>query len=180
MSRALLKEFKPSILFLAKFLGAYLLLNLLYGLYINSYSPDPDPVTYIVTEQTSWILNLVGNETTILRNETQPNVYLSNADRDVLSVFEGCNGLNTMIVFVSFLIAYGQLKKKLLWFIPLGIIVIHLFNLVRVGALYYITVYFDQYLYFTHKYLFTGFLFGIIFIMWYIWVTRLYNKSSAQ
>ncbi|MEQ8476357.1 exosortase family protein XrtF [Fulvivirga sp.] len=176
----MLKEFKPSILFLAKFLGTYMVLNLLYGLYINSYSPQPDPITYIVTEQTSWILNLAGNETSILRDEARPNVHLSNADRGVLSVFEGCNGLNTMIVFVSFLMAYGRLKRKLLWFIPLGFVIIHIFNLVRVGALYYITVYFDQYLYFTHKYLFTGFLFGVIFIMWYFWVTKLYNKPNAE
>ena len=180
MSRELLKEFKPSILFLVKFLGAYLILNLLYGLYINSYSPEPDPVTFIVTEQTSWMLNLLGNETTILKDEARPNVHLNNEERGILAVFEGCNGLNTLIVFVSFLIAYGQLKKKLLWFIPLGVVVIHFFNLVRVGALYYITVYFDQYLYFTHKYLFTGFLFGIIFIMWYIWVKKIYNRELVS
>ena len=37
----LLKEFAPSLLFLGKFLGLYLVLNFSYGLYIDYYFPNP-------------------------------------------------------------------------------------------------------------------------------------------
>jgi hypothetical protein len=53
------KEFKPTIFFVGKFLGIYLIGNLLYGFFITSYYPTADPVTSWVTHQTAAILNAI-------------------------------------------------------------------------------------------------------------------------
>ena len=36
-----LKEFKPTILFLVKFIGIYIVANLLYGIYVTAYATGP-------------------------------------------------------------------------------------------------------------------------------------------
>lgn len=176
----LIKEFKPALLFIGKFVGLYILLNLAYGIYVNSYQTGPDYITQIVTKQTSWTLNLLGESTYTEPDNLIPNQYIFTKDMSVLAVFEGCNGLNTMIVFVAFLLAYGNPTKKLLWFVPLGFMLIHLFNIIRLGALYYVVIYFEDYLYFTHKYLFTAFLFLVIFLLWVVWVVRIYPSSRED
>ncbi len=177
---SMLKEFGPSIWFLAKFLGIYLAGNLLYGLYINSYVPEPDPVTIFVSEQTSFILSFLGQENETLVQGHKSGVLIYNDDRSVLSVFEGCNGLNVVIIFVGFLFAYGKPKKALLWFIPLGLLLIHLLNLARITILYYVTLYHPDLSYFMHKYLFTAIIYAGIFVLWIWWVVKLYPAANGK
>ncbi len=173
----MLKEFWPSIAFLLKFIALYLVLNLLYGSYVNYYSPSPDPVTIEVAHQTDWVLNVLGFETTTEVRDRQTGVYINSVARPIISVYEGCNGLNVMIIFISFLLAYGKPQKALLWFIPLGFVIIHLTNLARIGLLYHVSLSFPDYLYFTHKYFFTGIIYVVVFLLWWLWIARIMKKG---
>lgn len=175
---SLLSDFKPSLLFLGKFLGIYVLGNVLYGLYIASYQPSPDPVTREVTQQSSWCLNAAGELTTVRDHAGRASIAIVRDDASVISVFEGCNGINVMIIFVAFVVAFGGPLKKMLWFIPAGLVIIHLVNLLRVGMLYFTAIHFQSYFYYVHKYFFTAILYVIIFILWAIWVIRI-NKLSV-
>ena len=171
---SLIKEFRPALLFLARFLAVYIVGNVLYGLYVASFGNEPDAVTRVVTEQTSALLQATGEETVTGDRAGQPIVLLmSGTVGTVLNVYEGCNGLNVMIVFVAFLAAFGGPPKKMIWFIPAGILVIHVFNLLRIGLLYYVATQFGQYFYFFHKYLFTGILYAVVFGMWVVWVAMI-------
>lgn len=171
-----LKEFKPTILFLIKFVGLYLLGNVLYGAYVTAYDPRPDPVTHSVTAQVAEVLSTCGFSATIADRMTSPTTTLVYEERSVLSVYEGCNGLNAMIIFVAFVVAFGPLTKTVLWFIPTGLVIIHLLNLVRIGLLFFVSRYLPGAMYFTHKYFFTAFLYLVIFLLWVWWV----KKFSAR
>ncbi|MTI19492.1 exosortase family protein XrtF, partial [Fulvivirga sp. RKSG066] len=136
----IIKEFRTAFLFIGKFIGLYIVLNLIYGLYITHYHPQPDPVTEIVTIQTHQLLNFIGNETKAINNVSKPNVVIYNEQgQAILSVFEGCNGLNVIIVFLSFILAFAW-SKKAIWFVPLGVLIIHLSNLVRISLLYIVSI----------------------------------------
>ena len=176
----LVQEFKPALLFVGKFVILYIGLNLIYGAYVNSFESGPDLITKWVTNQTSILLNSIGEITYTQPDNIIANQYIFRGENTILAVYEGCNGVNTMIVFISFLLAYGRFSKKLFWFIPIGVIIIHLFNLVRIGALYFVVIYLQDYLYFTHKYLFTAFLFAVIFLLWIIWVQKLYPRENEK
>lgn len=169
----LFKEFRAPIVFLSKFLILYLVLNIGYGLFVNRYSPAPDPFTVWTTRHTGALLHLVGFATTATPDRNGPYVLLIENDATVLSVFEGCNGINVAIIFISFLLAFGRPTKRLLWFIPLGLLIIHFTNLLRIGLLFYVTKNMSDYLYFTHKYLFTAIIYLAVFFMWYLWLSRI-------
>lgn len=176
----LFQEFKPAILFLVKFIALYLIGNLVYGLYITAYSPFPDPVTMWVTEQSSTILHVFGYDTQTSIQIGKPNVLVSLDGKSIIAVFEGCNGLNVMIIFVAFIVSFGPLSKKTLWFIPLGLVAIHVFNLFRIIILFFIALSYPDYLYFLHKYFFTAFLYLVVFVFWYVWVINMQpNKKTT-
>lgn len=172
-----MKELKPAFRFLAIFVGLYLGLNILYGTWIYLYNPQVDAATIVVTRQSAWLLNLFGEGTTTQPKVSAPSVSILNASGIVINVFEGCNGINVMIVFVSFLFAFGGERKKILWFLPLGIVIIYLANLVRVMTLYYVAEYWEAYFYYAHKYVLTAFLYALVLVLWWFWIEKISGIS---
>jgi exosortase family protein XrtF len=174
----MLKEFKPALLFLGKFLLVYFLGNLIYGFYVESFGEKPDPVTSLISHQTSWILNKTGYNTRTEDHSSSPKVIIEENGLGVLNVFEGCNGVNVMIVFIAFLIAYGGRIVSLIVFLISGVILIHLFNLLRVCYLFYLAYNNSQTFYFYHKYFFTATLYAVVFGLWAIWVIWFNEKNN--
>jgi exosortase family protein XrtF len=172
MSKGSFQEFKPTIYFLGKFIALYLIGNLLYGLYVTDFSPKPDPVTRSVTVQTGFILTQCGWPMNVRDHESKPNAVLLYNSEPALNVYEGCNGINTIIIFVAFLVAFGPASKSLLWFLPLGVFIIHLMNLLRITLLFFVAEYRPDFMYFIHKYVFTGVLYAAIFLLWILWVKK--------
>ncbi|GIV35639.1 MAG: hypothetical protein KatS3mg032_0018 [Cyclobacteriaceae bacterium] len=169
-------QFKPAIFFLLKFIGLYVVGNLVYGWYVFTWQPRPDPVTRLVTVQSAYALQLFYEEIKTRDNPARPTTSILQEGKPVVSVYEGCNGINVAIVFISFLLAYGPLSGRLLWFALLGLLIIHFINLMRIALLFAVSVHLPDALYFTHKYLFTAFIFLFVFILWGWWVFRLAKK----
>jgi exosortase family protein XrtF len=176
---SLLKEFLPALLFVGKFVGFYIIGNLLYGLWIESYKPEPDPMTRTTTTQTASVLKLVGYEAEVSDNPLRPTVFLKAHEQVVISVFEGCNGINVMIVFIAFVFAYQGKSLNIFVFIIAGLIIIHFANLARIGLLYYIARFEPDFFYYFHKYLFTAILYVVVFSMWILWVARFNGKQKS-
>lgn len=173
-----MKDQKTVILFLLKFIGLYIVLNTGYALWTSSYAPLPDPMTTLVTHNSVGLISLVENDVVVGEPLDNPNVPVLDNGTPVIQVFEGCNSINVMIVFVSFVIAFTGTLKKTLWFVAFGLILIYIANLLRVSLLYFVAKYYRDNLYFFHKYLFTGFLYILVFVLWYFWVTRIWPKKT--
>lgn len=171
-------ENKPAILFLSVFVGLYLVLNTVYGFYVNSFLPQPDPITLFVAKQVAWLLSIGDDSVTYALKDGYKNVILKNSYRTVIEVFEGCNSINVMIVFVSFMAAFrGKLMSTLL-FSLLGLSIVYVMNLIRVAMLYVIEINWPRYLYFFHKYLFTGLIYAVVFLLWFLWAKKV--KRAAE
>ncbi len=90
-----------------------------------------------------------------------------------------CNGMDLFALFAGFIIAFpGKIKNKLV-FIPIGLLVIHCLNIVRLVALALVVVYYPDSLQFNHKYTFTIFVYFCIFLMWVMWVKK-YSGISKE
>jgi len=165
-----LKRFLPALYFVLKFVGLYVVGNIAYGLMVEHYDPKPDPVTRAIAVQTAALLNHTGFPSETKDNPAQPNVILSWSGRNILAIYEGCNGLNVMIVFMSFILAMGPYTNRMIWFVSSGLLLIHVMNLARIYGLFMVAVYLPEQFYFVHKYLFTAFLYVIVFITWIIWI----------
>lgn len=91
-----------------------------------------------------------------------------------------CNGLELFALFAGFVMAYpGPLKKKL-WFIPIGIVSIHILNLMRVIALALLAFYAPDKLEFNHTYTFTFIVYSYVFVLWLIWSMKLSGINMQE
>jgi len=166
------KEFSPTIYFLLKFVGFYLIGNLLYGLFVTTFEPKPDPMTKWVTNQTAWVITVSGWPAETVHHSARPTTSILYQNQAIVSVYEGCNGINVMIVFLAFVFAFGPIGKTLSWFAPVALLIIHISNLLRIIFLFWVTLYLPNFLYLMHKYFFTAFIYAIVFIIWIIWVKK--------
>jgi exosortase family protein XrtF len=174
------KEFRPTILFLFRFIGLYFVANLLYGLYVTSYEPYPDPVTKSVTRQTAWVIGIFSQQPLVVDHQAKPTTTLLSDNKSVVSVYEGCNGVNIVIMFLAFLFSFGPYRRALLWYALGGVFIIHLFNIGRIAGLYSITLYTPALTYFVHKYIFTVFIYLVVVALWLSWIQKFANQKHKQ
>jgi exosortase family protein XrtF len=171
------REIKPSFIFLSRFLVFYLVANLLYAWWITRYSPAPDPATRQITHHSAFILEVAGYEIHTITHHSRAAERILLGERAVLSVFEGCNGINVWIIFAAFIVAFSGVTKKVLVFVLAGTAIIYVVNLARIIFLFFISLHYPDALYFFHKYFFTAGIYAVVFAMWYYWI-RNYGKAA--
>jgi len=187
----MLKEFKPTILFLVKFFAIYMVFSTLYGLFIASFDERKllDPITRFVAFNCVSTASTIGYETEIveddhLRIESEEEQTFDSIWLDktyAISVEEGCNGVNIMILFTAFVVGFGGKLKNMLWFIPAGLLFIHLANIGRLLLLSLLNVEWEgRAFHFFHKYGFTAVLYLAILLLWYLWVMHLNGKTASK
>ena len=185
------KEFKPTILFLVKFFGIYFLFSLLYGFYISNYDtsepPQTDPITSLVAVNCGKTASFLGYQFYIIEDDhinapvesevTYDSLWLN--EHYAISIEEGCNGINIMILFVAFVVAFGGKMVNTLIFIPAGILFIHLSNIARLMLLSLLNIEWGgEAFHFFHKYGFTAVIYLSVFLLWYLWVVRFSGKQG--
>ena len=179
------KEYKPFLLFLAKFLGAYLVLTFAYYSYLSEYDQEKfevDGFTQIVANQTSKLISVFDSRTHVEPNFTEPSVNLFYREKWVSRIIEGCNALSVMILFVSFIFAFSGKFKQTVLFIFFGCLVIHVFNITRIALLGVSMFHYPQYQDILHGVVFPLFIYGVVFILWIVWVNKFssYAKKSSK
>lgn len=138
-------------------------------LYIFFLGPNhllDDYLTMLVVQAGVAVLDIIGEDAAY--SGTQ--VLLSG----IPSVVVGypCNGLETTVLFVGFILATpGKIIDKF-WFSILGVATILLLNSVRVAALAITHRDFSAYFDFHHKYTYTLIVYGVIFLFWRWWVNN--------
>ncbi|NNK79906.1 MAG: archaeosortase/exosortase family protein [Flavobacteriales bacterium] len=97
-----------------------------------------------------------------------------------LWIGDPCNGITLFALFTLFIFWYPGPWKKKMWFIPFGLISIHLINVLRIVALCIIVTYDYAYLDFNHNYTFTIVVNGYMFLLWIIWATKFSDVSLKR
>lgn len=171
-------QFKPFLFFLSKFILVYLVLAFAYNSYLSSFSEakfEVDGITKIVAEQAKWVLTIFDSQSYTSVNLKESSVKLFYHDKWVARIIEGCNAVSVIILFISFVIAFTGKWKKTFLFILLGSFLIHCFNVLRIALLCMAIFHYPQYEHILHGVIFPLFIYGVVFILWIIWV----NKFSS-
>ncbi len=95
-----------------------------------------------------------------------------NVNNTAIYVNESCSGFKQMWqVLVLFLFFPGPWKYKL-WYIPMGMLSMYLFNIIRIVALSFAMIHWPAQWDFIHMWLLRPVYYLIIFILWVIWVEK--------
>ena len=168
--RQLIQENKRVLFFLLRFLGAFGGLSLVYAFWVDSFGDKADTFSWFVGRN---LQLLFGAENLKLEQILgHPAIAVDYNGSSAVSLFEGCNGLAVMILFFAFVFAFKGNWKDLLWFVPLGLGIIHLFNLGRLALLIYLAHGNSPLFHFMHKYLFTLIIYAAVFGLWVVWVKK--------
>ena len=181
--KQLFSKYKSVLLFLLLFLGSYIVLSLLYGLYLHlskngNYAPDF--ITNLVAKQSSAVIEGFGYSAHVVPHPNQPSMRLFVEGRFLARIVEGCNALSIIVLFVSFIIAFAQKFKKTALYIFAGVILIYGVNILRIAILAIALYTYPEYEHILHGVVFPGIIYGMVFLLWLIWVRLLTPKASPQ
>jgi len=149
-------------------MGAVLLICwcLLYGLLIKPYKLI-DPVLTKYTGQTTislmkWIYT--ARQPAVIYT---PEAALFTIDKkEVLSLGDGCNGLELYVLFTGFIICIPMGVKKMAKYILIGLVSIFILNVARCLALIYLYDHHSGYTGIAHHYFFQLIVYAAIFFVW--------------
>ena len=92
------------------------------------------PYTTLIAKFSGFVLGLLGEDITI-------NGCLLRSPRFAVTIYNGCNGLITSLIFVSGVLAFpARLSAKVIGVVG-GLLAIQAINLVRIISLFYIGIY---------------------------------------
>lgn len=159
--------------FLLKAFGLYLFWYILYDLWLHPKSTLDNIVSSNLAFWSSLILKILGFIAIDSAAVSTDNITVIGIDgTHGLWVGDPCNGITLWALFVGFVIAYpGKIKNKF-WFIPLGMLLIHIINIARIVALCLIVYYAPNALAFNHTYTFTILVYAFVFWLWLLWSNK--------
>jgi exosortase H (IPTLxxWG-CTERM-specific) len=124
-----------------------------------------EPFTGMIAKASGVTLNLLGQDVTMAKTRISTKKFAVN-------VKNGCNGVETMIIFLSAVLAFPAPWRAKTWGLVLGILLIQLVNLIRVVALFLTGVYLPSLFNTSHTVIWQTIviLFGVL--LWIFWAGR--------
>lgn len=157
----------------------YFILYLIYQFVVKRYTFYDQKFIGLIIESADFVLKTFGYKTFKVLQDRDFQVIGIDGSNGVW-VGSNCNAITLFTLFSVFIITYPGNQKNKLWFIPLGILAIHLLNILRVTALALIANAYPEYLNFNHTYTFTFLVYAFIFFLWMVWVNRFSVKVQTN
>ena len=166
-------RYKPFLFFLGTFFLVYIVLTLLYQGYLNSFGENKmDSITKMVARNTEQLLRLFDVDAKVVEDQSGLFFKLFYQQNYLARIIEGCNAVSVIILFISFVVAFSGELKATLFFVFGGSVLIYVLNIVRIVFLTILMMRFPEQEHFLHGVVFPLFIYGVVFILWVIWVNK--------
>ena len=152
------------------------MLSFLYSVYLDKSEGGnyyPDYFTQTVAKQSSVLIEWMGYTSKIEPHEVEASQKLFVNKEFMARIVEGCNAASIIILFISFIIAFAEGFKKTFLFLVGGGLLIYLVNLIRIAILTVMYYEYPQYQDILHSVVFPAIIYGMVFLLWMIWVRML-------
>lgn len=131
---------------------------------------------YSIIDLTQLSLNLlVFNELRV--NYDERLIAIENSGG--VDIGEPCIGFGVFFTFIALIISWKGFQKKQLWFIPLGLFILHILNIARVTILCFISYHDRSLLEFNHDFTFKIIIYSAIAALWFWWLKIVDKQSST-
>jgi exosortase family protein XrtF len=119
------------------------------------------------------VLNVLGYQATIEPKDNLPVLKLNVEGVYLAQIIEGCNALSVIILFIAFVVAFAAGFKKTIMFLLAGSVLIYGINILRIVILSIALYEYPQYEEILHGVVFPAIIYGIVFLLWVLWVRQL-------
>ena len=176
----MLKDFKPVLGILLRFIIFYLVLLFAYQFYLTSFKEQGlDPFSRMVAKQVMFLQNTMGFPSALYDDVPKQQVWFHVKSQFVTRMVEGCNAISVMILFLSFVFAFYKGVKTFV-FVVVGLILLHIMNVLRISGLNIVYSEYPQYGKMSHDYVFPAIIYGSVVVLWLVWIKffALKNENS--
>lgn len=177
------KDFLPLLKVILRFIIIYLILLFGYQFYLNYFDNlAVDPFTKWVANQSRFLQNSLGYKAQLVDDVKIHSTWFYVNQQYISRMVEGCNAVSIMILFLAFIFVFYKGAKTFI-FAAIGLVIIHIMNVLRIVWLNIILVKFPQYDHMAHDYFFPAIIYGTIVILWLIWVKFFVlraNKTTSE
>ena len=170
-----ISQYKPFFTFLIKFLLFYVVFAFVYKMYLGQYDVEKNEVDYfteVVAHQTKQFMLVFTDDAQSIKHIEEPSLKILYKEKYVARVIEGCNAVSVMILFAAFVFAFSTQWKKTVLYILFGVVLLHVLNVIRIALLSFALYYYPKYEELLHGTIFPLFIYGVVFILWILWVTK--------
>lgn len=166
----MLKDFKPVLGILLRFIMIYLVLLFAYQFYLNANKDSGlDPFSTIIANQVNAVQNVLGYPSQLYNDVSNEQVWFYVKKQYVTRMVEGCNAISVMILFVSFVFAFYKGSKTFV-FILAGLVLLYIMNLLRIVGLNIVMAEHREYGKMFHDFVFPAAIYGSVVLLWLIWI----------
>jgi exosortase H (IPTLxxWG-CTERM-specific) len=124
-----------------------------------------NPYTTFVAHESRVVLNLFGEDSKVVGQ-------VLTSRRFSVTIFNGCNGLEAILIFVSAVLAFPAPWRSKLLGVVLGFVAIQIFNVVRVVSLFYVGILRPQWFNVSHVLVWQSLVIVFGVVLWLVWVRR--------
>ena len=121
-----------------------------------------DPYTAVIARMSGSVLRVLGEDTAV-----RGSVVASS--RFAVTIFNGCNGLITSLIFISGVLAFPARWTAKIIGVGGGLLAIQLINLVRIVSLFYIGVFLPEHFNDAHIYIWQSIVVLAGVALWVVW-----------
>ncbi len=86
-----------------------------------------------------------------------------------VAVNPSCSGMKQFYQWIILMLLYPGPWKHKLWFIPMGLVIIHIVNIGRIVGMTFVTINLPQYWDFIHDWMMRPFFYVVMFMLWAWW-----------
>lgn len=123
------------------------------------------PYTAFVARMSAVVLSILGEDITV-------DGVVLRSPRFAVTIYNGCNGLITSLVFVSGVLAFpSRLGAKVVGVVA-GLLAIQIINLIRIISLFYIGIFLPQFFNQSHVFVWQSLVILAGVALWVVWARR--------
>jgi len=125
-----------------------------------------------VFNQSAWIEQHILNISLSVWDRT---MYFENGNQ--ITINGSCAGDKQILQFMLLLMIYPGLWKHKLWYIPLGMVIVHFTNILRIVLLSLVLIHKPDWWDFAHDTVLRAMFYVVILVLWIIWVELINQKE---
>lgn len=162
------QDFKPILIMLLRFVLIYIGLILVYQLYLNSQE-GLDVISTWVGNQVCAVQEAGGYDSFMREYPDHKMAHFVLDNIAVSRMVEGCNAISVMILFLAFIFAFYRGGKTFV-FAAVGLLVLHVSNILRIAGINILYIYDRDYFKIGHDYFFPAIIYGTVVLLWIVWI----------
>ena len=135
-----------------------------------------DTASLWLTKSVHWLVRLFPHTEHFIRG----GYLLYFLDGGILiRIIWGCTGIKQMFIFAGIMLLYRGPFLRKLWYIPMGCLILTLYNIVRIALICVLTNQHPERFDSLHNGIFRYIYYGIIFLLWVVWEEFIVKKRIS-